>query len=100
MTQPHFSWDDNKAEGNAKKHGVSFEEAATVFRDDEGLRMYDPDHSQKEDRVLLLGLSSKGRLLVVSHTYRAPDEQIRLISTRKATQATQAESRQYDRRRS
>jgi hypothetical protein len=97
MNEPHFSWDDNKAKDNAKKHGVSFEEATTAFRDDEGLRMYDPDHSDDEDRFVLLGLSNKGRLLVVSHCYRKHDDEIRLISARKATKP---ESQQYQRRQS
>jgi len=95
MSEPRFAWDDNKASENARKHGVSFEEAATAFRDDEGLRMYDPDHSGDEDRFLLLGLSSKGRLLVVSHCYRKHDDEIRVISARKATRL---ESQQYARR--
>jgi uncharacterized protein len=97
MNEPRFSWDDKKAKENVRKHGISFEEGSTVFRDDEGLRMYDPDHSEDEDRFLLLGLSTKGRLLVVSHCYRAHDKEIRLISARKATKT---ESQQYERKQS
>ena len=97
MNTPHFSWDNNKARENVKKHRVSFEEATTVFRDDEGLRMYDPDHSRDEDRFLLLGLSNTGRLLVVSHCYGKEDNEIRLISARRATKT---EHQQYERRQS
>jgi uncharacterized DUF497 family protein len=64
---------------------VSFEEARTVFDDSEGLRIYDPDHSDEEDRFLLLGLSSALRVLVVCHCHRESDEQVRIISARKAT---------------
>lgn len=95
MNEPKFTWDPAKAEANRKKHGVPFEEATSVFRDFNGLRMYDPDHSGDEDRFLLLGLSEKARLLVVVHCYRESDEVIRLISARKATRS---EAAQYERR--
>ncbi len=80
-----FIWDETKAVANRKKHKVSFEEAQTVFNDPDALRIYDPDHSAEEDRFLLLGLSSVIRALVVCHCYRENDEQIRIISARKAT---------------
>lgn len=80
-----FSWDKSKASLNKQKHGVSFEEAQTVFDDCEALRIFDPDHSEDEDRFLLLGMSSVLRLLVVCHCYREDDELIRIISARKDT---------------
>ena len=84
MSDLRFDWDEAKNEGNQSKHGVSFEEAQTVFSDDHALFMGDPDHSESEDRFLLLGLSSLLRTLVVCHCYRAPEELIRIISARKA----------------
>ena len=80
-----FVWDENKAELNLRKHGVSFPEAATVFEDYDALRIYDPDHSEEEDRFIMLGMSSALRILVVCHCYRENDGQIRIISARKAT---------------
>ena len=87
--------DGKKAAMNKQKHGVAFEEAQTVFDDCDALRIFDPDHSEDEDRFLLLGLSSVLRLLVVCHCYRENDEQIRIISARKATKK---ESATYERR--
>ena len=80
-----FVWDDDKAEINWRKHGIGFSEASTVFSDEDGLLIYDPDHSESEDRFVLLGMSSALRILVVCHCYRENDEQIRIISARKAT---------------
>ena len=82
-----FVWDTQKAVINKRKHGVSFEEAQTVFQDCDALRIFDPDHSEDEDRFLLLGLSSVLRLLVVCHCYRENDKQIRIISARKASKS-------------
>ncbi len=90
-----FVWDDNKAEINLRKHGVSFEEASTVFEDYDALQIFDPDHSEDEDRFIMLGMSSALRLLVVCHCYRDNDEQIRIISARKATKN---ETSTYNRR--
>jgi uncharacterized DUF497 family protein len=73
MSEPQFSWDPRKAQENAVKHGVSFDEAATAFHDENGLRIFDPDHSAKEERYLLLAMSGKARLLVVSHCFRKKD---------------------------
>ena len=87
------SWDDAKAKANAKKHGVSFREAATVFCDANARLQNDPDHSQTEDRFLLLGLSVKLRILAVAHSYRKGDCEIRIISARKATKR---ERKQYE----
>jgi len=94
MTELKFTWDPAKAEANRRKHGVTFEEASTVFRDSNGLRIYDPDHSLDEDRFLLLGISQQLRLLVVVHCYRETDEVVRIISARKATRR---EAGQYGR---
>ena len=78
-----FEWDANKATANHRKHGVSFHEASTVFADPLALLMRDPDRSLDEERFLVLGTSSLGRLLVVSHTERPP--RTRIISARPAT---------------
>jgi uncharacterized protein len=78
-----FEWDRKKADANLKDHGVSFDEAATAFGDSLSLTILDPEHSEGEFRYLLLGTASSGRLLVVSHTYRA--ERIRIISARIAS---------------
>lgn len=90
-----FVWDENKAEINSRKHGVTFPEAATVFDDFDALRIFDPDHSESEDRFILLGLSSALRILVVCHCFRENDDQIRIISARKATKN---ETSTYNRR--
>lgn len=84
MSELCFGWDEAKNEGNQRKHGVSFEEAQTVFSDDHALFMGDPDHSETEDRFVLLGLSSLLRTLVVCHCYRDREDLIRIISARKA----------------
>lgn len=80
-----FEWNAEKAEINIKKHGVSFEEASSVFYDDNALMRDDPDHSEEEDRFIILGLSEAANILVVCHCYRMSDEIIRIISARKAT---------------
>jgi len=85
MNKICFTWDKNKARLNRKKHGISFEEAETVFDDDQACLIHDPDHSEEEDRFVLLGLSCSIRLLVVNHCYREDDSEIRIISSRKAT---------------
>ena len=79
-----FEWDGNKAVTNLRKHGVSFEEAETVFSDDRALLLDDPDHSDDEERFVLLGLSSTLRVLVVCHCYRRSGDVVRIISARKA----------------
>jgi hypothetical protein len=89
MSDIRFEWNEKKDALNKKKHGVSFMEAQTVFADEKGLLLEDPDHSHSEDRFILLGLSSSLRLLVVSHTYRKDDEIIRIISARRATRSEQ-----------
>ena len=85
MNKVLFSWDDGKERENLRKHGISFEEATTVFADESARLKHDPDHSQQEDRFLLLGFSAKLRILVVVHAYRQDETEIRMISARKAT---------------
>lgn len=85
MNMMRFEWDDNKNEINKKKHKISFEEARTVFYDDAALVIDDPEHSEDEDRFIILGLSKRANLLVVCHCYRESDTVIRIISARKAT---------------
>jgi uncharacterized DUF497 family protein len=79
-----FAWDLRKARSNKAKHGVSFEEAQTVFLDENARLLDDPDHSEEEDRFVLLGFSFQARCLIVSHCYRESDSVIRLISARRA----------------
>ena len=85
-----FVWDNSKNQANKKKHGVSFEEAETVFYDTAARLIADPDHSDDEDRFVLLGISSETKLLVVVHVYKENDEIIRIISARKATKHEKA----------
>jgi len=83
-----FDWDPDKAKSNLQKHGVTFEEAATVMRDPRAMNMYDPDHSESEDRWITLGLSSSGRLLIVCHTFNEKPGAavtIRIYSARRPT---------------
>ena len=79
-----FGWDERKNAQNRRKHGISFEEAQTVFFDEQALLIADPDHSQQEERFILLGLSSALRTLVVCHCYGQEGDVIRLISARRA----------------
>jgi uncharacterized DUF497 family protein len=91
MNNIKFIWDENKAEINQNKHGVSFEEAKTVFYDDNALLIDDPDHSIEEERFIILGMSKEIRILVVCHCYRDSNKNIRIISARKATKREQKE---------
>ncbi len=86
-----FEWDDDKAAANVRKHGVSFDEAATVFADTLSVTGYDPDHSDDENRFITMGVSADGRLLIVSHTDRG--DNVRIISARVADRA---ERRDYE----
>ena len=92
MKHIEITWDENKNISNQKKHNISFEEAKTVFYDDYARLIHDPEHSESEDRFILLGLSSQLKLLVVVHAYRDQDEIIRIISARRATKT---ESKYY-----
>lgn len=85
MADLEFTWDEAKARSNAKKHGVSFDEAQSAFSDERARVIDDPDHSNDEDRFILLGMSSKPRILIVVYAYRDKELQIRIISARKAT---------------
>lgn len=85
MNELRFVWDKNKASFNKRKHGISFEEAQSVFYDEKAIEFFDPDHSESEDRFLMLGLSVKLRVLVVCHCLRERNKIIRIISARKAT---------------
>jgi uncharacterized DUF497 family protein len=85
MEDVEFEGDDEKADSNLKKHGVSFVEGATIFNDPEIATIFDPDHSKDEERYISIGNSIQGNLLVIAHTEL--DERIRLISCRKATNA-------------
>jgi len=80
-----FIWDENKNKDNIRDHKVSFEEAETVFYDPNGKIIHDPDHSDEEDRFIIMGISKLLKLLVVCQCYRETDEIIRVISARKAT---------------
>ena len=84
MKDIHFEWDEAKNKVNFQKHGISFEEAESVFFDEYALLIADPDHSENEDRFVLLGLSAKLRLLLVCHCFEVDDGLIRVISCRKA----------------
>ncbi len=92
MSNIRFEWDANKAVANQRKHGVTFNEARTVFFDENAKLINDPDHSDDEDRFVMLGLSSNFRFVLVCHCYREQGNVIRIISARKAS--TQ-ESKQY-----
>jgi len=87
-----FEWDENKFTTNQKKHKISFEEAKSVFYDENAKYRDDPDHSEGEERFIILGLSKKANLLVVCHCYSPSETIIRIFSARKATPA---ERRQY-----
>ncbi|EDM28259.1 hypothetical protein LNTAR_12921 [Lentisphaera araneosa HTCC2155] len=85
MSKLKFEWDKNKAQSNLEKHGVSFEEAITVFYDERALEFFEKNNSEWEDRFLMLGLSTEFKLLLICHCYRDNDNIIRIISARKAT---------------
>ena len=95
MSELRFEWDPKKNTANERKHGVSFDEASTVFSDEHALLIEDPDHSDDEERFILLGLSANLRTLVVCHCYREAESVIRLISARKANRK---ERNEYARR--
>jgi uncharacterized DUF497 family protein len=84
-----FDWDEKKNRINRRKHGVSFEEAKTVFYDEYAIQFFDEDHSDIENRYLMLGLSIKYRMLMVCHCERGQGNAIRIISARKATKNEQ-----------
>ncbi|MCK5839524.1 MAG: BrnT family toxin [Bacteroidales bacterium] len=89
MKSLSFSWDGRKNKLNQKNHAVSFEEAQTVFFDENAIEYFDPDHSDEEDRFIMLGISSRLRVLVVCHCIRESSSEVRIISARKATKKEQ-----------
>ncbi len=84
MNKIEFEWDSKKEKANAKKHGVTFEEARTTFYDEHALQFSDPEHSEDEDRFILLGISFKLNTLVVCHCFRQDEKIVRIISARMA----------------
>ncbi len=84
MDELRFEWDERKEKANIKKHGVSFNEARMVFYDEYAIQFFDPEHSESEDRFILLGISLKLRILVVCHCFRESETVVRIISARKA----------------
>ena len=101
MNSLRFEWDQQKAAENRRRHGVSFEEARSVFLDDDALLIPDLDHSEDEDHFVLLGVSSRLRILVVVHCYREEEDEeavIRIISARKANREEQAQYEERKRR--
>ncbi len=91
-----FEWDESKEKANRRKHGVSFEEAQAAFCDEHAVQFFDPDHSEEEDRFILLGMSFKLRVIVVCHCFRESETVVRLFSARRADKG---EEREYWRRR-
>lgn len=92
MSNIRFEWDARKSSANKKKHGISFEEARTVFFDENAKLIDDPDHSEDGDRFVLLGVSSSLKVMLVCHCYREEGNVVRIISARKASPH---ESKQY-----
>ncbi len=95
MEKLRFEWDSDKASSNTKKHGITFPEASTVFYDEWAIEFDDPDHSDDEERFILLGTSSKLRVVVVCHCIRQSDATIRIITARKANGAEEREYWKY-----
>jgi uncharacterized protein len=91
MNEIRFEWDDSKNRENVRKHKVSFEEAQTVFLDENAIRFFDPDHSVDEDRFLMLGIGCRLRVLVVCRCFRVNDSIIRILSARKADKAEETD---------
>jgi uncharacterized DUF497 family protein len=95
MRKLTFDWDQNKALSNQKKHKVSFQEAKSVFYDQNARLIHDPEHSLSEDRYILLGISSSSRLLIVCHCYQKNEQVIRLTSARLANSREHQEYREF-----
>jgi uncharacterized DUF497 family protein len=79
-----FDWNETKSASNAKKHGVTFDEAQSVFYDENAIQFFDPEHSEEEDRFILLGTSFKSKTVVVCHCFKEEETKVRIISARKA----------------
>ena len=97
MVDLEFEWDAKKEKANAKKHGVSFDDARTAFYDDTAMVFYDPDHSNDEDRFILLGMSVRAGVLVVCHCIRDSDSVVRIISARCADKREETDYWEYRR---
>jgi uncharacterized DUF497 family protein len=95
MKEIQFTWNENKAQANLLKHKISFNEATSVFSDDNARLIYDPDHSLEEERFLLLGISYKLKILIVVHCMKDENNEIRIISARKASIKKQKQYRGY-----
>ena len=95
MKNIQFSWDENKAKSNLAKHKISFDEAKTVFDDDNARLIYDPDHSEEEERFILLGMSYKLKVLTVVHCYKDSEKNIRIISARKSTKKEEKQYKEF-----
>jgi len=95
IEEVRFSWDVKKAQSNIRKHGISFDEALSVFDDMHARLIPDPDHSQEEERFILLGLSETSRILTVVHCYRDEQNIIRIISARKSTKSEEKQYKEY-----
>ena len=95
MKSIKFSWDNIKAQKNLSKHKISFEEAKTVFGDENARLVYDPDHSADEERFILLGLSYKLKILTVVHCYKDNENNIRIISARKSTKKEEKQYKEF-----
>jgi uncharacterized DUF497 family protein len=89
MAKVQFEWDERKNKENQRKHGVSFEEARTVFLDSHAFIYFDSEHSEREDRFIIVGNSIRFRLLMVVHCYREEASRVRILSARKATSQEQ-----------
>ena len=90
-----FTWDVHKSQTNFIKHKVTFDEAKTVFEDENARLLLDPDHSEEEERFILLGLSVKSKILTVVHCYRDDEENIRIISARKSTKVEEKQYKEF-----
>jgi len=95
IDEVRFSWDAKKAQSNVRKHGISFDEALSVFDDVHARLIPDPDHSQEEERFVLLGLSHASGILTVVHCYRDEQNIIRIISARKSTKFEEKQYKEY-----
>ncbi len=95
MKEIRFAWNETKAQANLLKHKISFNEATSVFSDDNARLIYDPDHSLEEERFLLLGLSYKLKILIVVHCIKDEGNEIRIISARKASKKEQKQYGEY-----
>lgn len=95
MIQYNFEWDPQKARSNIKKHGVSFEDASTVFHDPNAITIFDEDHTGKEERWITIGISISGRLILVCHTYFETSDDTVMLRMYSARKTTSTERKQY-----